>query len=46
MSIFKYALKLLGCQNTPARGSRYCSQHCATAITFRDDSGVKATIAR
>ena len=38
LSIFKYALKLLGCQNTPARGSRYCSQHCATASTFRDDS--------
>lgn len=36
--IFKYALKLLGCQNTTARGSRYCSQHCATAVTFRDDS--------
>ena len=37
-SIFKYALKLLGCQNTTARGSRYCSQQCATAVTFRDDS--------
>ena len=39
LSIFKYALKLLGCQNTPGRGSRYCLQHCGTAITFRDDSG-------
>ena len=37
-SILKHALKLLGCQNTPARGSRYRSQHCATAITFHDDS--------
>ena len=37
-SIFKYALKLLGCQNTPARGPRYYSQHRATAVTFRDDS--------
>ena len=37
-SIFKSALNLLGCQNTTARGSKYCPQHCATAVTFRDDS--------
>lgn len=29
--------EIIGCQNTPAKGSRYCSQHCATALTFRDD---------
>ena len=29
--------EIIGCQNTPAKGSRYCSQHCATAMTFRDD---------
>lgn len=29
---------VVGCQNTPARGSRFCSEHCATAISFRDDS--------
>ena len=29
--------EIIGCQNTPAKGSRYCSQHCGTALTFRDD---------
>ena len=28
---------LSGCQNTPARGSRYCSEHVDIATTFRDD---------
>lgn len=29
---------VVGCQNTPAKGSRYCAEHCETAISFRDDS--------
>lgn len=31
-------LIFLGCQNTPARGSRFCSEQCATAISFCNDS--------
>ena len=29
--------EIIGCQNTCAKGSRYCPQHCGTAMTFRDD---------
>lgn len=29
---------LSGCQNTPAKGSRYCTLHCNTAMVFRDDT--------
>jgi len=28
---------LTGCQNTPAKGKRYCADHCDTAMIFRDD---------
>ena len=31
-------ISLLGCQNTPAKGSRYCTLHCNTAMVFRDDT--------
>ena len=26
-----------GCQNTPAKASRYCAQHNRTAMTYQDD---------
>ena len=26
-----------GCQNTPAKASRYCAQHNRTAVTYRQD---------
>ena len=29
--------EIIGCQNTPTKGSRYCPQHCGMAMTFRDD---------
>ena len=29
--------EILDCQNTPAKGSKHCSQHCGTAMTFRGD---------
>lgn len=28
---------VVGCQNTPAKGSRYCLLHNGHATTFRDD---------
>lgn len=28
---------IVGCQNTPGKGSRYCSEHIDNATTFRDD---------
>lgn len=28
---------VVGCQNTPGKGSRYCSEHIDIATTFRDD---------
>lgn len=28
---------IVGCQNTPGKGSRYCSEHIDIATTFRDD---------
>ena len=31
-------ISLLGCQNTPAKGSRYCPLHCNTAMVFRDNT--------
>lgn len=31
------AFLIEGCQNTPAKGSQYCSEHVDIATTFRDD---------
>ena len=28
----------IGCQNTPAKGSRFCADHANLASTFKDDS--------
>ena len=28
----------IGCQNTPAKGSRFCTDHANLASTFKDDS--------
>lgn len=33
----KYTFLLLGCQNTPAKASRYCTQHRNTAMVFSND---------
>ncbi len=31
---------MLGCQNTPAKASRFCNEHGNLASTFQDDSSL------
>ncbi len=35
-----YIICILGCQNTPAKSSRFCSEHNNLASKFQDDSGL------
>ena len=35
---FPQLIQLPGCQNTPAKGSKYCTLHCNTAMVFCNDT--------